>query len=93
MRLNKKEVEVIKKIVSQNFTQPTIYLFGSRLDDSKKGGDIDLYVISKDKKDLLQKKIKAISQLERLLLKPIDIVVHRDFSKTVEKEALRGEIL
>jgi len=63
------------------------------LDDRKKGGDIDLYIISQDKEKLLQKKIIAISQLERALHKPVDIVVHRDFDKKIEQEALKGILL
>ena len=93
MRLSQEEIEIIKKTISQNFLEPIVYLFGSRLDDRKKGGDIDLYIISQDTEKLLQKKIKTISQLERALHKPVDIVVHRDFDKTIEQEALKGILL
>ena len=92
MRLSKKEVETIKKVINEFFIKPDIYLFGSRLDTSKKGGDIDLFIISKDK-DLLRKKVKAIARLERILNKPVDIVLHRDFQRVIEQEALKGELL
>lgn len=54
MRLQDKQVEVLKnrlKIFSKN---AKLYLFGSRVDDTKKGGDIDLLIISDTltKKDL-----------------------------------------
>ncbi len=93
MRLSDKEIEIIKTTINDIFGEATIYLFGSRLNPNKKGGDIDLFVIAKDKSNLLQKKIKALSKLERALHKPVDIVIHRDFNREIEQEALKGKIL
>jgi predicted nucleotidyltransferase len=45
MRLSNKYKEVIKKYFFNIFEKGEIYLFGSRVDDNKKGGDIDLYLI------------------------------------------------
>lgn len=93
MRLSDKERETIKATISRFFGDATIYLFGSRLDKSKKGGDIDLYVVPQNKEHLTEKKIKALAKLERMLHKPVDIVVHRDFSREIEQEALQGKRL
>ena len=93
MRLSSKEIEIIKKIINDIFGETTIYLFGSRLEENKKGGDVDLFVVTKDKDGLLQKKIKALAKLERALYKPVDIVVHRDFNREIEQEALKGKLL
>ena len=49
MGLNDKERKIIKATVSHFFGDAAIYLFGSRLDESKKGGGIDLYVVPKNK--------------------------------------------
>ena len=88
MRLSEKEVKLIKTTVLDIFTDAQLYLFGSRLDDAKKGGDIDLFIISKDA--TFTNKIKALAKLKRLLHKPVDLVLHKDFSREIEKEALKG---
>jgi hypothetical protein len=47
MRLNRKEIADLHKIlVMYNLvSECKLYLFGSRLDDSKKGGDVDLLLL------------------------------------------------
>ena len=46
MRLSKEEVENIKSSVTSVDPNAKTYLFGSRTDVSKRGGDIDLLIIS-----------------------------------------------
>lgn len=43
MRLLNYEIDSIKKTFFEIFENGNIYLFGSRVDDSLKGGDIDLF--------------------------------------------------
>jgi len=93
MRLDKNDVEIILDIIENIFGKTQVYLFGSRLDDYKKGGDIDLFIVSEKKSNLLEKKIKALSKLERALYKPIDIVLHKDFDREIEKEILKKSVL
>jgi predicted nucleotidyltransferase len=54
MRLRKEQIELLKNKLYELSKDAKLYLFGSRMDDSKKGGDIDLLVISDtlSKKDL-----------------------------------------
>ncbi len=47
MRLSSSEIEIIKKSLKDLDKDAEIYLFGSRVNDKLKGGDIDLLVISK----------------------------------------------
>jgi len=46
MRLSKRLATLIKEAASGSFGDTDIFLFGSRVDDGKKGGDIDLAVRS-----------------------------------------------
>jgi len=90
LRLSEKEIKIIKKVVAKFLNSSKIYLFGSRLDDTKKGGDIDLFIVG----DMdYEKKIKIKAKLKQLLNKPIDIVYHIDFNRNIEREALKGRLL
>ncbi len=45
MRLNRQEIDVLIQATRCSFgDNAKIWLFGSRVDDAKKGGDIDLYI-------------------------------------------------
>jgi predicted nucleotidyltransferase len=46
MRLSKKEIKILKTILYKLNSDAKLYLFGSRIDDSKRGGDIDLLIVS-----------------------------------------------
>jgi predicted nucleotidyltransferase len=90
MRLSNRYKEVIKKYFFNIFEQGKIYLFGSRVDDNKKGGDIDLYLILKEHNNLFQKKIKFLSKIKRELgEQKIDVVFNIDENRLIEKEAIK----
>ncbi len=46
MRLTDNDKRAIKETFFEIFEDGKIYLFGSRADDTKRGGDIDLYIPS-----------------------------------------------
>jgi len=93
MRLSQRYIEVIKKQFEQIFHNGEIYLFGSRVDDRKKGGDIDLYFVLKEHSNLFEKKIKFLSRVKRELgEQKIDIVFNIDNGRLIEKEAMQWGI-
>lgn len=47
MRLQRDEINIIKSTLYETIEDAKIFLFGSRTDDTKKGGDIDLFVQTK----------------------------------------------
>ena len=92
MRLSKKYQEVIKRNFLKYFNGE-IYLFGSRVDDSKRGGDIDLYLKVTNKDNLFEKKIKFLSRVKRELgEQKIDIVFNEDENRLIEREAIKWGI-
>jgi predicted nucleotidyltransferase len=49
MRLKEEIAEFIRQYIKDNFPGARVYLFGSRADDNKKGGDIDVLILSSEK--------------------------------------------
>lgn len=47
MRLSNEEIGTLKSALEELDKDAVLYLFGSRVSDEQKGGDIDLLVISK----------------------------------------------
>ena len=93
MRLTQSEIADIKRIFLEVFESGNIYLFGSRVDDAKKGGDIDLYIDSKSTSNRLAKKINFLSLLKQALGdQKIDVILSKDKSRLIEKEALENGI-
>jgi len=44
MRLSKRVIHLLQDNIKKSFGDVNIYLFGSRTDDNKRGGDIDLAI-------------------------------------------------
>lgn len=80
MRLTKRQASVIKQTIIRFFGEDAlIFLFGSRIDDDKRGGDIDLYVEcpSLTADDLVDAKISALVELKKELgEQKIDLLVN-----------------
>jgi predicted nucleotidyltransferase len=55
MRLSARENETVCRLLNEVDPQGHIYLFGSRTDDKKKGGDIDLFFETSTTLDLKRK--------------------------------------
>ena len=93
MRLNQKYIDTIKLYFKQIFKSGEIYLFGSRVDDNKKGGDIDLYLVLDEHQDIFTKKIKFLAKLKRVLgEQKIDIIFNENSDRLIEQEAIKWGI-
>ena len=93
MRLKKWEIDIIKNSAKEVFGDEVIVkLFGSRIDDNKKGGDIDLYVITKNNSFENQRKFWSLLQI-RLGEQKIDIIYNENRNREIEKVANQGIIL
>jgi predicted nucleotidyltransferase len=89
MRLTEFETTAILKAFREVFGNGDVYLFGSRVDDAQKGGDIDLYLKPEDQTNRFDKKIRFLAQLHLSLGdQKIDVIVYRDENRLIEKEAL-----
>ncbi len=89
MRLQAYEIEAIKKNFNAIFKEGVIYLFGSRTDDSAKGGDIDLYIQTPNRQNLREKKLDFLTYLKLDIgEQKIDIIVSQDKSRLIEEEAI-----
>jgi predicted nucleotidyltransferase len=94
MRLSEYEIQSIKKSFLNVFKDGSISLFGSRVDDTKKGGDIDLFIQTPKDKATLENKIKFLVMLkEKIGEQKIDVILSRDKSRLIEQEALKNGII
>jgi predicted nucleotidyltransferase len=92
MRLANEELSIISDTIYKSDADAQIYLFGSRIDDAAKGGDIDLLVLSK--RINLMTKLDILAQLhQKLGDRKIDIAVYPDairpFPRMVMREGVR----
>ncbi len=90
MRLKTIEINSIKEIINRHYNNAIIYLFGSRVDESKKGGDIDLYILLDKKPHFLDKPTLLASLKRSIGEQKIDLVFGYPQKKSglIDKEAL-----
>jgi len=93
MRLYKEQIEVLKNKLKTLSSNAKIYLFGSRVDDTKKGGDIDLLIISDEltKKDLRLLRVEFFKYFGE---QKIDIILDNgEFKNPFTKHIFQKEVL
>jgi uncharacterized protein len=92
MRLTSAETVSIKKIFSELDSEALVYLYGSRADDSKKGGDIDLLVLSQKITENDRRNIK-LQLYDALGEQKIDLLIAQDASLPFVRIALQSGVL
>lgn len=83
MRLTEDQLKIIRQAVVNNFGETSkVYLFGSRVDDTKKGGDIDLFVEADFSPDeMFYRKINLLTELQfKLGERKIDIITYNSLT-------------
>lgn len=92
MRLNDSEKAAIKETINLFDDRAKIYLFGSRVDDTKKGGDIDLLIMSS--KLTFEDKIKIRLKLfDKIGEQKIDLLIAKDTSDPFVRIALNNGMM
>lgn len=81
MRLTQTQIKVICASAVKNFgLSARVWLFGSRVDEQSKGGDIDLYIEPElqDPVELVDAKLRFLLELHKKIgQQKIDVVLHR----------------
>jgi predicted nucleotidyltransferase len=89
MRLDQKIITFLKDITSEKIPGAKLYLFGSRTDDSAKGGDIDLLILTNQP---VEKKILRLIRVEffqKFGWQKIDLVNFTFSDSSVFKELIQ----
>ncbi len=87
MRITNHERQAIQRAVATADVDAVVYLFGSRVDDTKMGGDIDLLVLSR-KIDLMAK-LDVLAELHQTLgEQKIDLLVFPDANQSFARMAI-----
>ena len=98
MRLSKSEIDSIKNLAKQHFGKDVqVYLFGSRVNNLQRGGDIDLFIRAKQDTALTTRsKIEFVSNLiEKIGDQKIDVVLENQldensgFLKSINRTAIQ----
>ncbi|MCL2688388.1 MAG: nucleotidyltransferase domain-containing protein [Chitinispirillia bacterium] len=87
MRISNHERNAIVKSVKDADETAKVWLFGSRADNTKKGGDIDIAILS-DKINRIQKFYIRYAIEEKIGLQKIDIVVSKDLTDPFFADAI-----
>ena len=94
MRLSKRVKDTILKAIKDSFGDVEVYLFGSRVDDTKKGGDIDIAIKADIKKDEFKR--KKIDMQKRLFMQDflfdVDIVQYDESDGLLYSEIKKSGI-
>jgi uncharacterized protein len=70
MRLTQHQIVTLKRVCSEIFgSEARLYLFGSRVDDRRAGGDIDLYLVGFDRSvgQQLEAKLRFLTKVKLAL--------------------------
>jgi uncharacterized protein len=88
MRLDSEQTRAIREVVAASDPGAEIFLFGSRVRDEERGGDIDLLIMS-SKIDLDERRRIKLGLIDRLGAQKIDLLVAPNAEKPLVRIALQ----
>lgn len=81
IRLKDDVIAYIKSLSFDIFDSSNIWIFGSRADIKKRGGDIDIYLETDKHEDILQSKIVFLREFEKKFgEQKVDLIVNNHTS-------------
>lgn len=94
MRIKQEQIQLLKKEITSILPDAEIYFFGSRVDDNKKGGDIDILIIASRKLNWKEKSIIRWRFFEKFGEQKLDIISYSfedniTFKKIAQIEGIR----
>lgn len=94
MRLTPEQRQAIVETFLATFGKGRILLFGSRVDDHARGGDIDLYVLPDEMEHVAERRIDFLVRLKkRIGAQKIDLVLPSDAPRPIDRVACEQGIL
>jgi len=83
MRLSSSQCAAVKAVIQQSLgVNSMVWLFGSRVSDLSRGGDIDLY-IEPEKSCGIKEKLRLMTKIQMIVgLRKIDLIVKTDASNS-----------
>jgi len=78
-RLRDEVIVYIKELSLKIFNSKDVWIFGSRADMNKRGGDIDIYLETDKKDDILKSKITFLREFEKKFgEQKVDLIVNNN---------------
>lgn len=94
MRLTTQQTQAIITTFLEVFGKGEIRLFGSRVDDSRRGGDIDLYVIPDSRERLGEARVHFLARLKRRIGdQKIDLVIAASPARPIDTIAQKNGVV
>ena len=81
-------IQFLKNTIQKHCDECSIYIFGSRVDDTKKGGDIDVLLLSKKKISFQDKVQMKLAFYNKFGEQKLDIVNILSTEKSVFKDLI-----
>jgi predicted nucleotidyltransferase len=93
MRLSIEKIDNLKQSIIAILPHSKVYLFGSRVDNSKKGGDIDILILGERRLDFREKAKVERSFFEKFGEQKLDLISFEYNSNNAFKEVVLEEAI